>query len=435
MWFRSIRLVACVSYLSLLVVGQNEDKYNANQRILRIRDLGRKDAHAIPALAQYLNDPNRDIRMEAVKAIVKIDTETSLDPLVRAMHDNDAEIQIRATDGLVNYYLPGYVTRSGLTGSLTRGVRQVRSFFSSRNDQVIDLGRTVRPDVAQALGDVARGGANMDARANAALAAGILRAQPAVPALLEALRSKNNEVIFESLVALQKIKDPSAGRGLAFLTHDLDDRIQSAALQTIGVLRSLDCAQDVRSVLTTARNLRIRRAALDALAMLGIPGDRGIFLRYANEGDPELRASALEGLGRIREPEDASTLERAYNEKDADWRVHLAAAFALVSEGRVEVADFSPLMYLMENLDVKSRSNVASAYLTELAKREDVRKALFPLVPQLTKDQKVAMCQVFSASDSDDVVPVLNSLTRDIDPDVAFAASKALRTVQTRKSS
>lgn len=435
MWLRALRLVACVLCLSFLAVGQNEDKYNSNQRILRIRDLGKRDAHVIPALAQYLSDPNRDIRREAVKAIVKIDTEASLEPLVQAAHDNDAEIQIRATDGLVNYYLPGYVAKSGLTGSLTRGVRQVRSFFSSRNDQVIDPGRTVRPDVAEALGHVARGGASMDARANAALAAGILRSQPAVPALVEALRSKNNELIFESLVALQKIKDPSAGPGLAFLAHDLDDRIQATALETLGVLRSLDCAQDIRSALRTARNLRIRRAALDALAMLGIPGDRGIFQQYAGEGDSELRASALEGLGRIREPEDTPTLERAYNEKDAGWRVHLAAAFALVSEGKVETSDFSPLMYLVENLGVKSRSNVASAYLTELARREDVRQALIPLVPQLTKDQKVALCQVFSGSDSADVVPVLNSLTKDIDPDVAFAASKALRILQTRKNS
>ena len=48
-----------------------------------------------------------DVRLEAVKAIVDIGTQRSLDPLIKACGDNDPEIQIRATDGLVNFYVPG----------------------------------------------------------------------------------------------------------------------------------------------------------------------------------------------------------------------------------------------------------------------------------------------------------------------------------------
>ncbi len=431
MLLRSLRAITCVFCLiSLVAFGQNENGYNANQRILRIRDLGKKNSQAIPALAQYLSDSNRDIRIEAVKAIVKIGTEASLDPLTKATHDNDAEVQIRATDGIVNFYVPGYVAK-GLTSPFTRGVRQVKSFFSSRDNQIVDPAVVVRSDVAEALGDVIRGGASIDSRANAARAAGILRARPAVPALVDALRSKNSEVIFECLVALQKIDDPSAGPNVSFLAHDLDDRVQSTALETIGVLHSSSSAPDVRSVLREARNVRIRRAALDCLAMLGIPDDRAIFQQYVNDRDADLRASALEGLGRIREPEDTPALEQAYNEKNADPKVHLAAAFALVSEGKVDTSDFSPVRYLVENLENKGQRNSAQAYLTELCRREDVRRALFPLVSQATKNQKIALCAALSASRNQDVIPVLNSLSKDIDPDVSLAASKGLKTVQT----
>ncbi len=430
-----IRLIAGVILLSLLSFGQNEDRYNSNQRVLRIRELGKKDAQAIPALAQYLSDPNRDIRVETVKAIVKIDTASSLEPLIKAAHDNDAEVQIRAIDGITNYYVPGYVAKGGLTGPLTRGVRQVKSFFSSRNDQVIDPDITVRADVSQALADVIQGGASIDSRANAARAAGILRAQPAVPALVAALRSKDSQLIFESLVALQKIHDPSAGPGVAFLAQDLDDRVQATDLETIGVLRSLSSAPDVRLALSNARNVRIRRAALEALAMLGIPGDRPTFQQYAKDSDADLRAAALEGLGRIREPDDYPTLDEAFNEKDADWKVHLAAAFALVDEGKVDTSEFSPLRYLFENLDVKAHASTASAYLAELVRRDDVRTALFPLLAEATKDQKLALCSVFSASQSEDVVPALNTLSKDIDPDVSLAATRALRIVQTHRNS
>lgn len=435
MFLGFIRALACVLCLATVVAAQDENGYNPNQRIQRIRELAKRNPQAVPALADYLSDPNRDIRIEAVKAIVKLDTERSLEPLAKATHDKDSDVQIRATDGLVNYYVPGYVAKSGLTGYLTRGMRQVKAFFASRNDQVIDPDVTIRPDVAQALAEEISSADGSDARANAARAAGILRDHAAVPALLQALHSKDNETLFETLVALQKIHDAAAAPGILFLTHDLDDRIQATALQTVGVLHNVEAAQDVRSALAHARSDRVRRAALEALAMLGMPADRATFQGYLKDTDPELRASALEGLGRIRDPEDTPALNDAYNEKDADWRVHLAAAFALVDEGKVDTSEFSPLPYLVENLDVKGRANVAQPYLSELVQRDEIRKALFPLVAAATSDQKIALCAIFSTSHNPDVIPVLNTLSKDIDPAVSLAAARSLRIVQARKLS
>jgi hypothetical protein len=89
----------------------------------------------------------------------------------------------------------------------------------------------------------------------------------------------------------------------------------------------------------------------------------------------------------------------------------------------------------MENLDVKAHASTATAYLTELARREDVRKALAGAVPEATKSQKIALCSVFGATHSDDVVPVLQRMSRDVDSDVALAATRALHTLQSRKNS
>lgn len=428
------RLGAGVIMACLLLWGQNEDGFTPKQRIARIRDLGKRGTDAIPALIEYLNDRDRVIRVEAVRAIVKIDGETSLTPLIKATRDNDAEVQIRATDGLVNFYLPGYVAK-GLTGPLTRGLRQAKSVFAARNDQVIDPSVTVRPDVGEAIAVVISGGVSVDARTNAARAAGILRLRTTVPSLISSLRARDSQLIFESLVAIQKIKDPSAGTGVSPVTTDLDERIQITALETVSILHSAESAPNVRSALSSARSLKVRRAALEALASLGIASDRPVFQQYAEDKDSELRASALEGLGRIREPEDYPLIERAYNEGDADWKIHLAAAFGLVAQGKVDTTGFNPLPYLVENLATKSRSSVASAYLAELVRRDDVRKALMTLIPQASRDQKLALCSVLRDSESEDVVPVLNTLLRDIDPDVSMAASKALKTLQARRSS
>ena len=143
----ALRLLFGGLTFACLLAGQEQDKATTNERILRIRELGKRNPAVLPALTQYLSDPNADIRIETVKSIVRIGTERSLDPLVQATKDKDEEVEIRATDGIVNFYVPNYVARRGLSGSLTRGVRQIRSYFASRNDQVIDPSVQVRPDV------------------------------------------------------------------------------------------------------------------------------------------------------------------------------------------------------------------------------------------------------------------------------------------------
>jgi HEAT repeat protein len=431
---KRFRLILFGIALASCLYAQADNGGTPKERASRVRDLSKKGVTVIPMLAGYLHDPAREVRVEAVKAIVRIDTNSSLDPLVEATHDKDEDVQIRATDGLVNHYVPGYVAR-GLTGPLTRGVRGMKSFFSVRNDQVIDPTVQVRPDVAQAIADLVRQGASVNVRANAALAAGILRDRTAVPALVDALHGKDNDLLFESMVALQKIKDTSAGPAVSFLAHDLEERIQLTALETIGLLRSTSSAPDVRTALEHARTLKVRRAALDALAQLGQPADRGTFQRYASDKDVALRTSALEGLGRVREPEDSATLQTAFDEGDADWRIHLAAAFAMVNEGKIDIGEFDPLPYLVQNLGNRSRSDVAAAYLTELIATDNVRPVLIKMIPQMDKNQKIALCPVLSAAGTPDAAEALAGLAKDRYADIAAAAVKADQTAKARQAS
>ncbi len=426
---------AFLFFLALNTFGQNASDFTPKERIQRIRQLGKTNSQAIPALAQSLGDPDRNVRVEAVKAIVKIGTEASLDPLIKATEDKDDEVEVRATDGLVNFYLPGYVLRGGLTGPFTHGVRQVKSYFSSRNDQAIGAAITVRQDVADAIANLIQHGADIDVRANAARAAGILRARPAVPALLNGVRSKDSELIFECLVAIQKIRDPAAGPRISFLANDLDQRIQTTALQTIAMLHSTQSAPEVRTALASGPNDKIRRVALETLATLGQSSDEAIFKRYLSSADPRQRTSALEGLGRLRDPQDYPAFERAYNEKNAGPAVHLAAAFALVNNGNVSLSEFSPLQYLLNNLNSQDLGGTAQNYMAEVCKHADVRKAVLPLLNGATKYQKIRLCAALGPSGSEDVIPALTRLSHDIDPDVSLAASKALQTAQTRKGS
>jgi HEAT repeat protein len=154
---------------------------DAKERARTIRELAKSASSVnIPQIQAYLRDPDLEVRTEAVKAIVSIGTHHSLDSLIEATRDNDPEIQVRATDGLVNFYYPGYV-QTGLTASIKRVGTSIKGKFTDTNDQVIDGYVQVRPEVIDALGKLARGGATLEVRANAARAIGVLRGNAAIP--------------------------------------------------------------------------------------------------------------------------------------------------------------------------------------------------------------------------------------------------------------
>jgi len=408
---------------------------DARARAKAVREYGKQGGSAIiPKLATYLADPDLDVRLEAVKAIVNIGTQYSLDPLIRALGDIDPEIQIRAADGLVNFYVPGYVqTGGGLTSSFRRAGSAIKSRFTDTNDQTVDPWIQVRPEVISALGKVARSGASMDSRANAARAIGVLRGWAAIPDLIDALQTKDSQVIYEVLIALQKIHDPSAAPSIESLLRDLDDRVQSAALETVGLLQDRAAIPAVRDVLDHARSVKVRRAALEALALMPDAGLHDVFRTWLTNPDDFLRASAAEGLARLKDPNDQPALEKMFND-ETKIGPRLAAAFGLADLGKLDMSALAPLRYLVYNLNIAAWRGVARPYLVELARDQAVRPALYPALtlPDATKDEKTGLAEVLAASGGADSVAPLQALSRDQDADVARAALRALQAVRAR---
>jgi len=403
---------------------------DTRQRIRAVREMAAQGQDAVPKIAPYLRDIDLSVRLEAVKALDDIGGPKTVDALVEAARDNDPEIQIRAADGLVNVYLPGYL-KTGLSGTLKRAGDAVRAKFTDTNDQTIDAYVEVPLPVIQVLGRQARGGASVESRANAARALGILRGQAAIPDLLEALNSKDGRLMYEALIALQKIRDPAAGPGLAFLLRDLDERIQVAALQATGMLRNQGAAPQVREVIDRARTPRIRREAVSALAMIAEPADHGIFLRYLSDKDDGLRAAGAEGLARLKNPADPPVLEKAF-EAERTTNARLSMAFAVVSLGNRQMSEFSPLQYLVNTLNTKAYRNVAISFLTELARDLEVRQAIYPTLAQATRDEKTGMSIVLARSGERDSEPYLEAFLKDSDPEVMQEGTRSLRTLRTR---
>ena len=386
----------------------------------------------IAKIAGYLNSTSLETRLETVKQIVAIGGKDSIDPLLRATKDGDSEMQMRATDGLVNFYLPGYV-KQGPGSTLVRAGASIKAKFTDSNDQIIDPFVTVRPDVITALGQLARGGAGMDSRASACRALGILRGNAALDDLVEALHSKDSGVMYESLGAIEKLRNPAAGPKIVFLLRDLDDRVQLTAIETAGILRATDGLPALRTILSSPRNSKVERAALFAISNMPEPADRALFERTLAAKDDRLRAAAAEGLGRLAEPTTIPALTDAWQKEDK-MAPRLAAAFALVLNGKKEIAADSPLGYLINTLNSAAWKETANAYLVEAARQSTILAALYGPIADTDnpKDERIQLARVIAASGDAGSVPVLEKTSQDADREVAQEGLRALRSLKAR---
>lgn len=393
-----------------------------------VREMAKTGSGALPKLQELLKNSDIEVRVEVVKQITEIGTARSLDPLILATQDNDPEVQVRATDGLVNFYLPGYV-KTGFASSLKRAGTSIKGKFTDTNDQVIDPYIMARPDVIAALGKLAHGGGSMEARANAARAVGVLRGQAAIPDLLQAIRSKDTDVIYESLVAMQKIRDPSAATGISFLLRDLNQKVQVAAIETVGLLKNTDELPDLVDALNRAHDAKVRRAALTSIAMMPAESSRSLYTRYLSDKDDNMRAAAAEGFARLQNSSDLPMIQKAWQD-EGKTPTRLALAFAQVMLGVRAMSEFSPLPYLINNLNSAFYKDVAYAYLVETARDPQVRNALYPALETGTKDEKISLARVLGRSGDQDSIPHLEKLSNDSDAQVAQEGLRALRTLK-----
>ncbi|MDQ6704782.1 MAG: HEAT repeat domain-containing protein [Acidobacteriota bacterium] len=399
-----------------------------------IRAMARDGPSAIPKLQELLRSPETSTRVEAVKTITEISGAASIDPLILATQDSDPEIQIRAAGGLVNVYLPGYA-RTSAGSSLRRAGNNLKAKFIDTNDRTIDRYVIVRPDVIQALGKLARGGASMDSRANAARAIGVLRGAAALPDLIEALRTKDGNVLYECLIAMQKIGDESAGPKIRYLLHDLDQRVQLAAIETAGILRDRGALGDLKNLVKEARDgardNKVKRAALTAAAMMPDLANRDLYSTYLRDRDERLRASAAEGFARLRNPADAPMLQQAYDD-EAKNSPRLSLAFALVMDGKTETSEYSPLRYLVNSLNSIAYRGEAIPFLIEAARERVVRDSLYDSLETGTKDEKIQLAKILAISGDRNTIPHLEKVSRDKDEQIAAEGLRALRNLQAR---
>ena len=127
----------------------------------------------------------------------------------------------------------------------------------------------------------------------------------------------------------------------------------------------------------------------------------------------------------------ADQLQKAWDD-EGKTSPRLSLAFALVALGKTEISQFSPLQFLINNLNSAAFNGIAQPFLIELARNPQVRTALYGPLVSGTKDEKIGLSRVLAVSGDSESIAQLQKLSNDTDADVAQAALTAVRNLQAR---
>jgi HEAT repeat protein len=397
----------------------------AKIRARAAHDLGKQgDTSAIPALAAVIRDPNESVRREVVIALAQMHSPAALDPLISATKDLNDDIRILAIQSLTGYYT-GNLPTSGFTGFMKKSWERAKGHFTVDNTR-IDPGLPVEPQVVSALDEALRNTASARASQEAAKSLGILVAQAAVPDLVHTAHSSDPDLACESLNALSKIKQRSAGPQLVDLLDSPNKDIKHNAAVTVGLLHTVEGLAKLQAIFESDPDLKDKENALEGLAYLGQQVSVPLFTKALWNADKNIRVSAGEGLARAADPKTLLELEKAVAaEKDANAR--LAFEFGITALGKDDY-----IGGLVNELGSKVRGDVAQPYLIELTRNRRFLPKVYPYLQSPQAQVRKRLCTVLMFSGDQSSLEPLDRLSHDPDGDVSAEALRAKRAIRAR---
>lgn len=398
---------------------------NPKARAKAAREMGKSgDTTTVPALTAALTDANPQVRREVVMALSQFHDSASLDAVISATRDPEPSVRVLAVKGLVGYYT-GESPSAGFSPFFRRQYRRVKGHFVHESTR-IDPGVKVNPTVTTALVETMKDERAIEPAREAAKGLGILLAQPAVPDLVKAAHSTDEDLAREALEALSKIKDTSAGPRLVDLLDSTMPDVKRDAAVTLGILRTHEALAKLQWVYENDPEQKNKEKAIEGLAFVGDPASIPVFKKALSSNAKPVRTSAAEGLARVKDPNTLPDLEKAMGE-ERDAGVKLALEYAITAVGKEDY-----LAGLVHELTSILRSDVAQAYLIELARDPKFLPKLYTFLSEDDATVRKKLCRVLMFAGDQSSLNHLDRLTHDKDTEVASEAIRASRAIRAR---
>jgi len=386
---------------------------------------------ATPNLVATVDDTDSSVRRAVVIALQEVQDARALPGFVVLSSDSEKEIRDRAIAGMTTAYLP---RETGVGVTLNKVANSLNPWSDEWGEVMTEPGLTPDPSVIDAL-QARLADAEPTLRAKAARSLGILRGQSAIPALLVVLREdRSNDARFEAARALRKIGDPSVGSELLKLVTYADPKVRNEVVLALGRLRYASAVPELArlyaresAVPPKQMDRTYRERLIGALAFIGDPSSKDLFLREKNSADLSIALHANEGLARIADPGTLVEISRD-RQQQKDPRILTAQAWALYRLGRKEF-----LTSVVEALGSRRTNDDAKQYLLE-SRRDDVPDLLTHMT-HADPNVREALAEILGLLGDARAVPALQELTKDPDGQVAALASQALQRIAKRSGS
>ena len=359
-----------------------DDVNSADPKVRRaaLKALASRGPEAIEPLSLLVADPERDIRSDAIGAIVGIYVEPPLRERVTSAEDAFGWTRYRTTPWAVPPALPTNLIRA-----------LADEWPPVRRDAAYALGVVMTPPIDDRVADQ----------------------------LIYSLAEADGAVRLAAVKSLGRLRANRAGEQLIGQIVDPDLPVRLAAMYALGEMREARALVALQLQLDYYYGATAGRAALAALARIAHPSTVELFTRERFSKSEAHRRSAYEGLARLGgiAGADAVAVEQLLT-AERDEGVAAAMAFALAAAGRPY------LDRVITALADPDTANQALEYVVELGTAQPSR-----LLPYLRHTDPIVRGRVATAMGfvaNADAEAALTQLTTDGDPSVRRSAETAL---------
>jgi HEAT repeat protein len=313
-----------------------------------------KEREAIQPLSHLLSVSHESVRIAAARALGQIGGSDAAAVLLPALADPAAAVRTAAT------YAFGQSLAPAETGDEPAAEG--------------DAGRTAASAaLTKALRDPAA-----EVRSAAANGLGVLKADEAVPALIDlALRDQEPSARTAAVVALGEMRAQEVLPLLMDVVNDPDSGLRCRAIEIFGSAGDPMVAEVLVNALHD-EDVNVRETAGRALWDIATRGHVETLVPYLKSPDPKVRSAIAGIIGKSEAAEHAASLAEAAADPDPFVRASIINAFHSLGEA---AADYVPL--LIERLadpDAFVRARAAEALIAMAPTSEQAAREMLPLV-------------------------------------------------------
>ncbi len=336
-------LVACLSHVS------NVLKAHVTEALAFIGD-----PSSVPHLLQLLQDPCVSVRANAASGLVRLVDQRAFRPLLNALQDEDAEVRRYAATAL------------GELGE-SRAVPELLKVLQGW-DLLVALDAPFVEAIVETVGKLG------DASA--------------APGLLPLLQSQHEDVMLKAVLALKKLRAPSAIPALTSLLHAPQPTLRRRVVETLGNSGDVSLVPVIGEVLRQDASREVRATAARSLGELKAR-EACPYLEEALREEFSIRCQAVIALGAIQERSTIPALMAMLKDGAPEVRYHAINAIAKFNDPKTLKA----LAVMLEDSDPMVRSGaekviqeldgaIENKAVKEIVRRVRSRDLLGRLVPK-----------------------------------------------------